>query len=571
MNTRNQLLSDLSISIKRLRTFSCPEFNGIYSNQYFQNILKNTINNYKNTYSVIFGDFNKLGIINDVYGHKFGDKALKYSLALIKQALPSNAMIIRAGGDEFYIIIPNCTKNNADIYCNKIYNNLNRNRTLVGGLSIDLASADSTSGTIDELIDMTDMEVTNIKSTKKDCNSPADMISDDFLPLSKPSSISENEDKSWNELNTQINECTYNFLQNFRPSKTLNFDKEQISDASNFITANFAYLLGKKLNINLSSDQVNQYLSDMNFKPLQKQESTNNISKPKTLNANTSELIHTLVSKGKNININSLSDKNIEKLISTVNDLVESLIRDKTNLLSKQYFRKFLAKKLCNPNQHLSASYVSTCGIKLSNLAFDHSFTDYRLDKTNTLFLNTVKENLDYNNKSFDTSIDDIHLISQGAGNYLFLYPKEKSVEITSKIKSIVSKINHSCDITDPNSTFKMSYYCINKNQTIFQNTANELIAFTRGLKEETNYEKNPIKKQLFKSVDAFVAFKRLADNCINYYFKNIPNSYKDMDKIHIFIKNIHTSFLNQEVLHNNTRHNKKTNGIIEPDDDFTI
>ena len=152
------------------------------------------------------------------------------------------------------MIIPNCNKETADAYCNKIHNNLNRNLTLVGGLSIELAAADSTSGNIDELINITDTEITNIKANKKDGDSPADILSEDFLPLSKPDSISEDESELWNELNKQVNICTYNFLQNFRPSKTLNFEKEQITDASSFITTNFSYLLGKKLGINLTCE-----------------------------------------------------------------------------------------------------------------------------------------------------------------------------------------------------------------------------------------------------------------------------------------------------------------------------
>lgn len=572
MKNREQLLSKLNISVRRLRVFSCPEFNGVYSNQYFQYIIKNSINNYKNTYSVIFGDFNKLGIINDVYGHEFGDKALKYSIKIMKQCLPSNAMIVRAGGDEFYIIIPNCTKETADKCCNKIRHNFDRNLTLVGGLSIELASADSTSGNIDELINMTDIEVTNIKSNKKDGNSPADILSDDFLSLSKPDSISENESKSWNELNKQVNNCTYNFLQNFRPSKTLNFEQEQITDASDFITANFTYLLGKKLGIDFSDTGIHKYLNDKNYKPIQQnKEKFNETSNIDNLNANTSELIHTLVTKNSKINIKNFSDKDIEQLTSLINTLVENLIRDKTNLLSKQYFRKFLAKQLSNPNQQLSTSYVSICGIKLSNLAFDHSFTDYRLDKTNALFLDAVKEVIEYNNNSFNASIDDVHLISQGAGNYLFLYPKELSSEMNTKIRTIVNKVNSLSDINDPNSSFKMAYYSANNNQIISQGTANDLIGFVRGLKEETNYKKDSIKKQLFKSADAFVAFKKSINTCINYYLKYIPNASKDINKMVIFIKNVHMSFLNQEVLHNNTKHSKKTSGIIGIDDDFVL
>ncbi|MBQ2937292.1 MAG: GGDEF domain-containing protein [Clostridia bacterium] len=569
MKNRNRLLSELNISLERLKTFSCPEFKGVYSNQYFQDVIKTSINNYKNTYSVVFGDFNKLGIINDVYGHEFGDQALKFSIEIIKQSLPSNSIIVRAGGDEFYIIIPKCDKETADKYCDKIHNNLNRNLTLVGGLSIELASADSTSGNIDKLINITDIEVNNIKAAKKTGNSPADMISDDFLSLSKPNSISKDESKLWSELNKQVNVCAYNFLQNFRPSKTLNFNKEQVTDASSFITTNFAYLLSKKNETTLFKDETYKYLDEKNYHFKKNQNINNKTSDINTIDANTSELIHSLLNGNTKIDINSFSDSDLEQINSFINTLIENLIRDRTNLLSKQYFRLFLANQFVNSNKPLGASYISTCGIKLSNYAFDHSFTDDRLDKTNKIFLDAVKDVLKYNDKSFDNSVDDIHLISQGAGNYLFLYPKELSLDMNTKIKTIIDKVNSLSNIKDPDGTFKMAYYSTDESQTISKNTYSDFIEYIRKIKDEANYGKDSLKKQLFKSTDAFVAFKKSISNCINYYLENIPDSSKDINKMVIFINNVHKSFINQEVLHNNTRHSKRTTGIIKNDEEF--
>lgn len=569
MKNRNKLLSELKISLERLETFSCPEFKGVYSNQYFQDVLKTSINNYKKTYSVVYGDFNKLGIINDVYGHEFGDQALKFSIEIIKQSLPDNSMIVRAGGDEFYIIIPNCDKETADKYCDRIHNNLNRNLTLVGGLSIELASADSTSGNIDKLIDITDIAVNNIKAAKKTGNSPADMISDDFLTLSKPTSISEDESKSWNYLNKQVNVCAYNFLQNFRPSKTLKFNEEQVTDASSFITTNFAYLLSEKIGTTLSNDETYKYLDENNYHFKKNQNINNKKSDISTLNSNTTKLIHSLLNKNSKIDINNFSDNDLEQINSFINSLIENLIRDRTNLLSKQYFRLFLANQFVNSKRPLGASYVSTCGIKLSNYAFDHSFTDDRLDKTNKVFLDAVKDVLNYNDKSFVNSVNDIHLISQGAGNYLFLYPKELSLEMNTKIKTIIDRVNSLSNMKEPDSTFKMSYYSTNENQTISKNTYSDFIEYIRKMKEEANYGKDHLKKQLFKSTDAFVAFKKSIGNCINYYLENIPDSSKDIKKMVIFIKNVHKSFINQEVLHNSTRHSKMTTGIIKKDEEF--
>ena len=567
MEYREQLLEKLNISLKRLKIFSCPEFSNIYSKTYFQKIIKNSINNSKDSFSFIFGDFNKLGVINDVYGHDFGDNALNLAMKIIKKSVPSNSMIVRAGGDEIYIIIPNSNKDFADKCCNLIQTNLQKKAVLIGGLSIELASSDSTYGNIDELIDLTDAEVTNIKASRINDNSPADILSDDFLELSKPNSISNSENEVWDELNEHINISIYEFLQNFRPSKTLAFDKDQIIDTTSFVTNSFIYLLNEKLDNKLPEDIFNvineEYIIPKTDVNPYKDDTSNK------LDVDDCNLIHDLLKKDCSVNFNNFSDKEIENLITLSDNLLEDLIRDNTGLLSKQYFRLFLADKLFKSDIQLAASYVTTSGIKLSNFAFDHTFTDTRLEKTNDVFYNTVCEELDFNNKSFNISDDSIYLLSQGAGNYLFLYPKEKASEIQPKIQSVVDKVNHYANIQDPNSSFKVSSYSTRDDQTVSKRNVSEFINYVRKLKEEANYAKNPLKKSLFQSPDAFFAFKKSINSCINFYIENISNDPQDINKLSTFIRNIYTSFLNQEVLHNNTKNEKKTTGLDIQGNDY--
>lgn len=56
-----------------------------------------------NSYSYIFGDFDKLQSINQNYGFNMGNKALSNAMDIIKSALPDDAIISRLGGDEFSI------------------------------------------------------------------------------------------------------------------------------------------------------------------------------------------------------------------------------------------------------------------------------------------------------------------------------------------------------------------------------------------------------------------------------------------------------------------------------------
>ena len=59
-------------------------------------------------------DIDDFKFINDVYGHSYGDKALKSLADSMKAFFPSDALLGRNGGDEFCILLPNCTFHEAD-------------------------------------------------------------------------------------------------------------------------------------------------------------------------------------------------------------------------------------------------------------------------------------------------------------------------------------------------------------------------------------------------------------------------------------------------------------------------
>ena len=562
MESRDELTSKLNILLRRIKTFSCPEYKDIYTKAYFREVEKVTLENSEDTYAFIFGDFNKLGVINDVHGHDFGNRVLEISMRIIKKSLPANSLIVRAGGDEIYIVLPNSDKETADKYISQINTNLQKNAVTISGLSIELASSDSTHGDIDHLINITDNEVTNIKAARKESISPADILADDFLDLQVPKSASSNDKNSWKNLNEFINISIYEFLKNFRPSKNFEFKAQQIVDSSDFVTNSFLCLLNDKLNGKIPKN-LEELLKE-NYPNLPDYDnavvSTKNNNPLDVDNAN---LIHSLVTGEKSISdLNNLSDETIKNLIKNSENLLEQLTRDNTGLLNKHSFRLSLAQQLCNTDEKYSATYISFAGLKVSNTAYGHIFSDYRLDKSNQILIEEINKFLNYTNTAFDFKKGNVYLISQSGGNYLCLYPQSMSKAIKTELASVVNKVNSIVDVKDPNSNLEASYYSMDDNEYIPNSDVKTVIRYVRALKEEANSRKNDFKRNLFKSADAYFAFKKSMSNCVDYYLENIDNAGTDVNKMVQFMRNVYTAFLNQEVLHNDTRKNMPDTGF---------
>jgi diguanylate cyclase (GGDEF)-like protein len=79
-----------------------------------RSIMDLLIDNLPDSFSVIIADLNNFKAINDTYGHPIGDIVLKDTAHLMKRIFRRNDMIIRTGGDEFLIVLPDCPEEKAE-------------------------------------------------------------------------------------------------------------------------------------------------------------------------------------------------------------------------------------------------------------------------------------------------------------------------------------------------------------------------------------------------------------------------------------------------------------------------
>jgi len=82
------------------------QLTGLYNRRFFESDIK-LIDEDKNLpLTVIMADVNGLKLINDSFGHSFGDELIKKASEILKNGCREEDVIVRLGGDEFIIFMP---------------------------------------------------------------------------------------------------------------------------------------------------------------------------------------------------------------------------------------------------------------------------------------------------------------------------------------------------------------------------------------------------------------------------------------------------------------------------------
>ena len=79
---------------------------GVYNRAFFDAELKRLDTKRQMPLSLVIGDLNGLKIVNDAFGHIYGDKILKKIADILKICFRKEDIIARWGGDEFSILLP---------------------------------------------------------------------------------------------------------------------------------------------------------------------------------------------------------------------------------------------------------------------------------------------------------------------------------------------------------------------------------------------------------------------------------------------------------------------------------
>ena len=93
---------------------------GLYNRAYFEEELERY--NFPRYYplSIVMLDVNGLKVINDTFGHQEGDRLLQHLSQILTSVSRQGDILARIGGDEFAILLPSTTSEEAHKFCQRI-------------------------------------------------------------------------------------------------------------------------------------------------------------------------------------------------------------------------------------------------------------------------------------------------------------------------------------------------------------------------------------------------------------------------------------------------------------------
>lgn len=163
--------------IKRLKDLSIRDpLTGVYNYRYLMERMPVEVyraKRYDSPFSFIILDIDYFKSINDVYGHSVGDRLLLEFTNFIKSSLRQSDVLIRYGGEEFAILMPNTDKLGAQYLANRLITSLGNHIFKIEKIEVKLKacmgiatlSSDETCDSSDKLLHSADKALQRAKES----------------------------------------------------------------------------------------------------------------------------------------------------------------------------------------------------------------------------------------------------------------------------------------------------------------------------------------------------------------------------------------------------------------------
>ncbi|MEY4064062.1 MAG: hypothetical protein RIR26_270 [Pseudomonadota bacterium] len=178
------------------------ELTGLYNQRFMDASLSQEVarsQRYGSPVSLLFLDLDRFKSINDSLGHVVGSQMIKAAARTLREIIRDSDQLLRYGGDEFCVILPNTSLEGAHILAERIRIAFEQNKydlraasgvddalNLAVTASIGVASFPETSNSVQELIKMADTAMYASKKAGKNCVSLAGNGAEESRFVSSP-------------------------------------------------------------------------------------------------------------------------------------------------------------------------------------------------------------------------------------------------------------------------------------------------------------------------------------------------------------------------------------------------
>ena len=147
------------------------ELTGLFNRRHFEERLKEEIarhSRHSGIFSLFLIDLDSFKVYNDIYGHPMGDELLGQIGRIIRSSIRGGDQAFRYGGDEFIVILPETTPDNAYVVAERLRGQMATEmgaKNIAVTCSIGLASYPSDGVMSGELVTATDTALYHAKQT----------------------------------------------------------------------------------------------------------------------------------------------------------------------------------------------------------------------------------------------------------------------------------------------------------------------------------------------------------------------------------------------------------------------
>lgn len=148
-------ISQKKLNMERIRYLSYHDvLTGLPNRRKYEEMVEKISISDSLPYSAIFADINGLKMTNDIFGHDTGDKLIIKAAQILRKNVNEDSFIARVGGDEFIILIPKTSYEEASRITNTIKNEIQNTKIAAVMCSISIGAETITDGktTIEQAI-----------------------------------------------------------------------------------------------------------------------------------------------------------------------------------------------------------------------------------------------------------------------------------------------------------------------------------------------------------------------------------------------------------------------------------